>query len=113
RTLKVPEETLPLAAASASSTSARPSSFADLFAQPKLFWLTVIVWIGASTANYGVFLWGPTIVALMMGVTPVQVAHLFVVVSLTGMLGRVAFSLAPQWICRRRCGEILGYGIAI
>jgi len=114
RTLKVPEESLPLAAGSASSSAnAQQSSFADLFAQPKLFWLTVIVWIGASTANYGVFLWGPTIVALMMGVAPVQVAHLFVIVSLTGMAGRVAFSLLPQWIGRRRCGAIMGYGIAI
>ena len=113
RTLKVPEESLPLATGAAPSGRAQQSSFADLFAQPKLFWLTVIVWIGASTANYGVFLWGPTIVALMMGVTPVQVAHLFVIVSLTGMTGRVAFSLAPQWIGRRRCGAIMGYGIAI
>jgi putative MFS transporter len=112
RTLKVPEASLPLAGA-ASSARAQQSSFADLFARPKLFWLTVIVWIGASTANYGVFLWGPTIVALMMGVTPVQVAHLFVIVSLTGMAGRVAFSLLPQWIGRRRCGAIMGYGIAI
>ena len=111
--MKVPEELLPLATVPASSARAQQSSFADLFAQRKLFWLTVIVWIGASTANYGVFLWGPTIVALMMGVTPVEVAHLFVVVSLTGMAGRVAFSLLPQWIGRRRCGAIMGYGIAI
>src|SRR5215470_4637756 len=112
-TLKVPEQSLPLATVPASSARAQQSSFADLFAQRKLFWLTVIVWIGASTANYGVFLWGPTIVALMMGVTPVEVAHLFVIVSLTGMAGRVAFSLLPQWIGRRRCGAIMGYGTAI
>src|SRR6516225_5580301 len=111
-TLKVPEESLPLATGSASSARAQQSSFADLFARPKLFWLTVIVWIGASTANYGVFLWGPTIVALMMGVTPVEVAHLFVFVSLTGMIGRAIFSVLPQRIGRRRCGEIMGYGIA-
>ena len=113
RTLSVPEASLPLSTAASSSTRGRPSSFADLFARPKLFWLTVIVWIGASTANYGVFLWGPTIVALMMGVTPVEVAHLFVIISLTGMLGRTAFSFLPQWIGRRRCGAIMGYGIAI
>jgi putative MFS transporter len=67
----------------------------------------------ASTANYGVFLWGPTIVALLMGVSPHDVAYLFVFVSLTGMFGRAAFSLLPQWIGRRRCGEIMGYGIAL
>jgi putative MFS transporter len=89
------------------------SSFADLWARPGLFWLTVIVWFGASTANYGVFLWGPTIVALLMGVAPAEAAHLFVFVSLTGMLGRTAFAFLPQRLGRRRCGEIMGYGIAV
>jgi len=89
------------------------SSFAELFAQPRLFWLTVIIWFGASTANYGVFLWGPTIVALLMGVSPAEAAHLFVFISLTGMLGRIAFSFAAQSLGRRRCGEIMGYGIAL
>ena len=89
------------------------SSFAELFAQPRLFWLTIIVWFGASTANYGVFLWGPTIVALLMGVSPPEAARLFVLVSLTGLLGRVGFSFAAQWLGRRRCGEIMGYGSAL
>jgi putative MFS transporter len=114
--LNVSPDTLPQPA-SVAGTSANPpaqgSSFAELLANPKLFWLTVIVWFGASTANYGVFLWGPTIVALLMGVAPTEAAHLFVFVSLTGMLGRTAFSLLPQWLGRRRCGEIMGYGIAL
>src|SRR6266851_1768217 len=99
RALNVPPETLPQPAnASAGNLRARASSFGELLAQPKLFWLTVIVWFGASTANYGVFLWGPTIVALLMGVSPTEAAHLFVLVSLTGMLGRTAFSILPQWL---------------
>jgi putative MFS transporter len=114
RALGVSPDTLPQAASGTTAGSrAQASSFADLLANPKLFWLTVIVWFGASTANYGVFLWGPTIVALLMGVQPTEAAHLFVFVSLTGMLGRTAFSLLPQWLGRRRCGEIMGYGIAL
>jgi MFS transporter, putative metabolite:H+ symporter len=114
RALGQPAEALPQpASATAAAPAQAPSSFADLLAQPKLFWLTVVVWFGASTANYGVFLWGPTIVAFLMGVSAQQAAHLFVIVSLTGMLGRVAFSLLPQWIGRRHCGEIMGYGIAL
>jgi putative MFS transporter len=115
QTLGVPPESLPKPTATG-STVPRPApstSFADLLAEPRLFWLTVVVWFGASTANYGVFLWGPTIVALLMGVSAKEAALLFVVVSLTGMLGRVGFSLLPQWLGRRRCGEIMGYGIAI
>ena len=115
RTLNVPPETLEDASGPVANDTSRSHSarFADLLAQPKLFWLTVIVWFGASTANYGVFLWGPTIVALLMGVPPQQAAYLFIFVSLTGMIGRTAFSFLPHWIGRRRCGAIMGYGIAI
>jgi putative MFS transporter len=116
RALKVSPETLPQTAdlsANDSASRREDAGFAELLAQPRLFWLTVIVWFGGSTANYGVFLWGPTIVALLMGVPPAQAAHLFIYVSLTGMIGRIAFSLLPQWIGRRRCGAIMGYGIAV
>ena len=113
RTLGVPPESLPKPAATAVLQSPSSTSFADLLAEPRLFWLTVIVWFGASTANYGVFLWGPTIVALLMGASAKEAALLFVVVSLTGMVGRIGFSLLPQWLGRRRCCEIMGYGIAI
>jgi putative MFS transporter len=114
RALNVPAESLQNAAGPAVDGSKEDkSSFTDLWAQPKLFWLTVIVWFGASTANYGVFLWGPTIVALLMGVPPQQAAHLFILVSLTGMIGRTAFSFLPHYIGRRRCGAIMGYGIAV
>lgn len=113
RALKVPPETLPQASTTAAKANTEDARFTDLLAQPKLFWLTVIVWFGASTANYGVFLWGPTIVALLMGVQPAEAARLFIIVSLTGMIGRTAFSFLPQWIGRRRCGAIMGYGIAV
>jgi putative MFS transporter len=114
RALSVSPELLPRPAdAMATSVPISGSSFAELLARPKLFWLTVVVWFGASTANYGVFLWGPTIIALLMGVSPHEAAHLFVYVSLTGMLGRTAFSFLPQWLGRRRCGEIMGYGVAL
>jgi putative MFS transporter len=113
RALKVSPDALPPPRTFAASAQPPSAGFTELLEQPRLVWLTLIVWFGASTANYGVFLWGPTIVALLMGVSPVEAAHLFVIVSLTGMLGRAIFSFLPQWIGRRRCGEIMGYGIAL
>ncbi|WP_454621187.1 MFS transporter [Bradyrhizobium cenepequi] len=112
RALRVAPDALPPPAI---EPHGKPQSvgFAELLAEPRRVWLTLIVWFGASTANYGVFLWGPTIVALLMGASPVEVAHLFVVVSLTGMIGRAIFSVLPQRIGRRRCGEIMGYGAAV
>ncbi|WJR79929.1 MFS transporter [Bradyrhizobium sp. NP1] len=113
RALKVSPDTLGEPQNGPAGTSVPSVGFSERFREPRLVVLTVIVWFGASTANYGVFLWGPTIVALLMGVSPSEVAHLFVVVSLTGMLGRAIFSFLPHWIGRRRCGEIMGYGIAL
>jgi putative MFS transporter len=112
RALRVAPEALPPPAFE-SVSRLQSAGFSELLAEPRRFWLTVIVWFGASTANYGVFLWGPTIVALLTGVSPVEAAHLFVIVSLTGMVGRAIFSMLPQWIGRRRCGAIRGYGIAV
>lgn len=112
RALKVAPDELPQPPAVAALAGPQHAGFAELLKEPRRVWLTLIVWFGASTANYGVFLWGPTIVALLMGVSPVEAARLFVIVSLTGMIGRTIFSLLPQWIGRRRCGEIMGYGIA-
>ncbi|MCA1458281.1 MFS transporter [Bradyrhizobium sp. BRP22] len=111
RALHVAPEALPPAVEGVSR--AQGAGFSELLAERRRFWLTVIVWFGASTANYGVFLWGPTIVALLTGVSPIEAAHLFVIVSLTGMVGRVIFSVLPQWLGRRRCGAIMGYGIAL
>jgi MFS transporter, putative metabolite:H+ symporter len=113
RALRVAPDTLPPPPSVAALAEPQRAGFGELLQEPRRVWLTVIVWFGASTANYGVFLWGPTIVALLMGVSPVEVAHLFVIVSLTRMIGRAIFSFISQRIGRRRCGEIMGYGIAL
>ena len=106
------EESLPLPTTAAPAKPAS-ASFGEVLAEPRRLWLTIVVWFGASTANYGVFLWGPTIVALLLGLVPREAAHLFISVGLAGILGRVLFSLLPVRLGRRRCGEIMGYGIAI
>ncbi|VIO72729.1 4-hydroxybenzoate transporter PcaK [Bradyrhizobium ivorense] len=113
RALRVAPDALPPSPAIATTAQPQGAGFVELLQEPRRIWLTLIVWFGASTANYGVFLWGPTIVALLMGVSAVEVAHLFVIVSLTGMIGRAIFSVLAHRIGRRRCGEIMGYGIAI
>jgi MFS transporter, putative metabolite:H+ symporter len=116
RALKVSPDTLPRPAgiaASAIAGRAPATRFADLFDQPRLFWLTLITWLASTTTNYGVLLWGPTIIALLMGVSPADAARIFVFVALAGTLGRTIFSVLPQWLGRRRCGEIMGYGVAL
>ncbi|TWT10811.1 MFS transporter [Reyranella sp. CPCC 100927] len=107
----IPEASLPMP--TAAPVPPASASFTDLLADPRRLWLTIITWFGASTASYGVFLWGPTIVALLLGLAPKDAAHLFVYVSLVGIVGRVIFTFLPLRIGRRRSGEIMGYGIAV
>jgi len=92
----------------------RPTSihYRELYSVPSRFWLTVIMWFGISTANYGVYLWGPTIVALLLKIPVKDAAHVFVFVALTGITGKTIFSFLPQWLGRRRCGQLAGLGIA-
>ena len=93
--------------------AASSARFADLFAEQRRFWLTVLIWFGASTANYGVFLWGPTIVALLLGVAPQDAAKMFIYVSLAGVLGRTGFAFLAHRVGRKPCGQLMGYGIAV
>jgi putative MFS transporter len=90
-----------------------PARFTDLFAEQRRFWLTVLIWFGASTAVYGVFLWGPTIVALLLGVAPQDAAEMFIFVSLAGVLGRTGFAFLAHRVGRKPCGQLMGYGTAI
>jgi MFS transporter, putative metabolite:H+ symporter len=99
---------LPLAPAAAPA-----ATVGDLFAEQRRFWLTVLIWFGASTANYGVFLWGPTIVALLLGATPQDAAKMFIYVSLAGVLGRTGFAFLAHRVGRKPCGQLMGYGTAI
>lgn len=89
------------------------SDYRELFSKPSRLLFIVVIWFGASTATYGVILWGPTIVAQLLATTPAEAARVFVYVSLAGIVGRVFFALAPHWFGRRRCGELMGYGTAI
>jgi putative MFS transporter len=93
--------------------AANPARFADLFAEQRRFWLTVLIWFGASTAVYGVFLWGPTIVALLLGVAPQDAAKMFIFVSVAGVLGRTGFAFLAHRVGRKPCGQLMGYGTAI
>ena len=83
----------------------------ELYSDPARFWFTVIAWMGISTANYGVYLWGPSIVAMLLSVSVAEAAHWFVWVAAAGIAGKVVFSFLPLWIGRRRSGEFSGYGI--
>ncbi len=88
-------------------------SVLEILAQPRRFWLIVVIQLCLGTALSGVLLWGPTILALLLHVSPQRAAGYFVFVSLSAIAGRTAFTVLPHWLGRVPCGQLVGYGGAV
>src|SRR4029077_18329602 len=82
----------------------------ELYRRPALFWETVIIWGGSSMAGYGVILWGPTIVAMVLSVPVPQSAKYFVFVTLGGVTGKIIVTLLAPLTGRRWLGAVWGSG---
>jgi putative MFS transporter len=85
-------------------------SLAELYHHPRMFWETILIWGGSSTAGYGVYLWGPTIVALALGVSVPKAAAFFVFVALGGVVGKIVVTFLAPLIGRRPLGVLWGVG---
>jgi MFS transporter, putative metabolite:H+ symporter len=82
----------------------------ELYQHPRKFWETVLIWGGSSTANYGVYLWGPTIVAMVLKVPVPQAAKYFVFVTLGGVVGKIVVTFLAPLMGRRALGVVWGLG---
>jgi MFS transporter, putative metabolite:H+ symporter len=82
----------------------------ELLQQPRQFWETLLIWGGAATAAYGIYLWGPTVVALLLKVSVPQAAKYFIYVTGAGILGKIVVSFLAPVIGRRMLGVIWGFG---
>jgi MFS transporter, putative metabolite:H+ symporter len=69
--------------------------------------------IGAVTGEYGIILWAPTLLVLVLNTTPTHASTLMIGVSLVGVAGRLVFGWLSDRIGRRWCGAIFGFGSAI
>ncbi|HTV44440.1 MAG TPA: MFS transporter [Stellaceae bacterium] len=85
----------------------------DLLSQPRMFWETILIWGGSSTAGYGVYLWGPTIVALLLKVSVPQAAKYFVFVAGAGVTGKIIVTLIAPLLGRRLLGVLWGFAGAV
>ncbi len=111
RQLALPLEQVPATAEPVPSLE-RPT-LRELYSDPTRFWFSVVVGLCLSTAGYGVYLWGPTIVAMKLNMSVKDAGQIFFFVALTGVTGKIIMSILPHYIGRRRVGEICGYGIMI
>ena len=108
RHLSLPLTRVPLPA---SEPLAQPrGNLLDLLSQPRMFAETILIWGGSSIAMYGVYLWGPTIVALLLQVSVPRAAAFFVFVSGAGVLGKIAVTLLAPALGRRPVGAVWGFG---
>jgi putative MFS transporter len=83
-------------------------SLKELYDNPRLFWQTVILWGGSSTAVYGYYLWGPTIAALVLNVPVGQAARYFIYVSGAAVTGKILLSIIAPLTGRRLIGTVFG-----
>jgi putative MFS transporter len=111
RQYNLPLEQVPLP--SVAPPTPPSGSLVELYENPKRFWETLIIWGCASTAAYGVYLWGPTIVSLLLHVSVPQAAGYFVFVAGAGVVGKIVVSIVSPLMGRRRCGQVWGFLAAI
>ncbi|HWB49274.1 MAG TPA: MFS transporter [Stellaceae bacterium] len=86
----------------------------ELFSvNPRLFWQTLLIWGGSASAVYGYILWGPTIIALALKVEPAQAAKYFLIISASGVTGKILVSFIAPMMGRRALGITFGFLAAI
>jgi putative MFS transporter len=111
RQLGLPQDLVPLP--TVPPVTQPRASLSELYERPGLFWQTVLIWGGSASAVYGYYLWGPTIVAQALHVTPARAAGYFIYVAGCGVLGKIIVSLIAPAMGRRAVGMVFGVIAAI
>lgn len=84
----------------------------DVFLYPGRFFLIVATSSGLGIAGFGVALWGPTIMSMLLKIGPAEAAHYFIFVSIAGIVGRAIWTITPHFIGRWRSALICLWGTA-
>jgi putative MFS transporter len=106
--LGVPLQSVPLP--TVAPTTQPRGKLSELYRRPALFWETCIIWGGSSVASYGVYLWGPTIVALALSISVPKAAGYFIFVTLGGVTGKIIVTGLAPLTGRRWLGAVWGLG---
>ncbi len=110
--LKLPGNAIAVSEWSPAATTPK-AKIAELYRDRTKFWFTIVIWLTMSTAISGVLLWGPTIVALLLKISPRQAATYFVVMSVGALIIRIPFLYVVHRYGRRVYGLIVGYVAAV
>ena len=88
-------------------------AWSELFRHPRSLAVSWLGNLGAQTGIYGLTLWAPTLLMQELKILPPQAAKLMIAVTISGFVGRVAFSFLSDAIGRRASGGLLGLGAAV
>ncbi|HEX9489688.1 MAG TPA: MFS transporter [Stellaceae bacterium] len=88
------------------------SSLAQIFRYPRSLAVSWLGNLGAQTGIYGVELWAPTLLVLLLNVPPERASFLMIFVSFAGIIGRIVFSWLSDTVGRRPSGGLFGIGAA-
>jgi putative MFS transporter len=89
------------------------TAWRDLFKHPRSLALSWLTSLGNQTGGYGITMWAPTLFVLLLKVTPAQASYLFIYATVSGFLGRLAFSYLSDQVGRRPLGIVQSFGAAI
>lgn len=109
--LRVEPTTLPLDSVQP-NLEARKATIKELFPYRRSFWLATISNLGIQTGYYGITLWTPTLLVLILAINPADTGLYMVVLTLGALGGRFALSYLAEIIGRRRAGIITGLAAA-
>jgi putative MFS transporter len=85
----------------------------ELFKYPRSVITTWGSNVAQQTGYYCFTMWGPALLALVIGRTPVEAAKLFIFVTLGGFIGRWFWAYMSDYVGRRTSGMLLGVGAAV
>ncbi|WP_322003823.1 MFS transporter [Paraburkholderia tropica] len=88
-------------------------SWSDLFRYRRSLIVGSLISFGIVTGYYGLFLWGPTLLVQVLGLTPKSASHLMLVAGVSGIVSRLLFSwLLERW-GRRGAGVVATASAAV
>ncbi|MFI5003204.1 MAG: MFS transporter [Reyranellales bacterium] len=110
--LEVDPGTLPLPKAGEVAAPVK-TNWLELFKYPRSLLVSWLGNAGAQTGVYGISLWAPSLFVLLLKVTPQQASKMFILLTITGFIGRLSFSYMSEKIGRRNAGGLLGFGAGV
>lgn len=90
-----------------------PPGWREVFERKRSVVAGTLINFGVVTGYYGITLWAPTLLALVLGLSGHEAARIMVVLSLTGLLSRLTIGWLADRLGRRRCGAFAAGAAAV